>query len=238
MRTLEKDGNSPRTIALRIYALQSYFAFLGMELGVGAPSYPKPLPRWLTEEEFTAVLTEAERPLLEFDSSRAAKNRALFLRAALLLYGAAGLRLTEGCELPRENINPQGYITVRGKGGVEAIVPVEDTIISVLQEWCATHDSEYVFPGRGGGHIHRRTMQTAIHNLYKKVGIKNIRRAVHMLRHSAGAAMRARGSSDRDIQQVLRHADISTTAIYTQMTTEDLRKRLPRRFDHRHGKLV
>ena len=59
---------------------------------------------------------------------------------------------------------------------------------------------------------------------------EDIRRAVHSLRHTVGADLRKRGADIRDIQDVLRHADIGTTQIYTHMAREDLRKKLPRRF--------
>ena len=61
-------------------------------------------------------------------------------------------------------------------------------------------------------------------------GIQDIRRAVHCLRHTVGADLRKRGADIRDIQDVLRHANISTTQLYTQMAREELRKKLPRRF--------
>lgn len=73
-------------------------------------------------------------------------------------------------------------------------------------------------------------MQSAIRKVMVDAGITNIRRAVHSLRHTVGADLRKRGADIRDIQEVLRHADIGTTQIYTQMAREDLRKKLPQRF--------
>ena len=73
-------------------------------------------------------------------------------------------------------------------------------------------------------------MQEAIRQLVVTAGIKDIRRAVHSLCHTVGADLRKRGADIRDIQDVLRHADIGTTQIYTHMAREELRKKLPRRF--------
>jgi site-specific recombinase XerD len=238
VRELEKAGNSPRSIGRHIHALQAYFAFRGLSLDLSPPAFHKHLPRWLTDEEWAKLLATAERPLWDKNLPERARVKALFHRAALMVYGGAGLRLSEGCALRREDIDPQGYIRVLGKGGHEDIVPVEDSVVAAIQEWLAVHDSSWVFPGRGGGHLHPRTMQAAIRQLMVAAGIKDIRRAVHSLRHTVGADLRKRGADIRDIQEVLRHADIGTTQIYTQMAREELRKKLPRRFtDYRQQKL-
>ena len=73
-------------------------------------------------------------------------------------------------------------------------------------------------------------MQATIRWLMVAAGFKDIRWAVHSLRHTVGAGLRKRGADIRDIQEVLRHANITTTQIYTHMAREELRKKLPRRF--------
>jgi site-specific recombinase XerD len=235
VRHLETAGNSPRTIGRHIYALQAYFAFKGQELELGAPAFTRRLPRWLTDEEWRRLLEHAERPLWDTKSPERAKVRALFHRAALFVYGGAGLRLSEGLGLHREDVDPRGYLRVLGKGGEEQIVPVEDAVVTAIQEWVVTHDSPWVFPSsrkKGGapGHLDRRTMQAVVRDLMLGAGVKDVRRPVHTLRHTVGADLRMRGADLRDIQQVLRHSDISTTTIYTQMANEELRKKLPKRF--------
>jgi site-specific recombinase XerD len=234
VRELERAGNSPRSIGRHIHALQAYFAFKGLSLDLSPPAFNKRLPRWLTDEEWAQLLQTAERPLWDKSLPERARLKALFHRAALMVYGGAGLRLSEGCTLRREDVDPQGYLRVLGKGGHEDIVPVEDSVVAAVQEWLASHESLWVFPGRGGGHLHPRTMQAAVRQLMVAAGLKDIRRAVHSLRHTVGADLRKRGADIRDIQEVLRHADIGTTQIYTQMAREELRKKLPKRFiDHR-----
>lgn len=229
VRELE-TGNSPRSIGRHIYALRAYFAFKGLELDLGAPSFQKRLPRWLNDEEWGRLLAVAERPLWDGSLPEQARVRALFHRAALMVYGGAGLRLSEGCGLRHDDVDPLGYLKVMGKGGEEEVVPVESAVITAIEEWVATHDSPWVFPGRGGGHLRPRTMQEAVRKLMIAARIKDVRRAVHSLRHTVGADLRKRGADIRDIQEVLRHADIGTTLVYTQMAREDLRRKLPRRF--------
>ncbi len=236
---MEVSGNSPRSIGRHIHALRAYFAYLGSTLDLGAPTFHKRLPRWLSDEEWTTLLGVAERPLWDKRLPERAMRKAMFHRAALMVYGGAGLRLSEGCALRREDVDPGGYIKVLGKGGEESIVPVEDAVVSAIQEWTANHDSPWVFPGRGDSHLNPRSMQAAVRGLMVAAGIKDIHRAVHSLRHTVGADLRRRGADIRDIQDVLRHADISTTQIYTQMARDELRKKLPRRFmDNRQLSLL
>ncbi len=101
-----------------------------------------------------------------------------------------------------------------------------------------THDSPWVFPGRGDGHISSRGMHEAISKLLKHAGIRNISRPVHMLRHTMGADLRKRGADIRDIQEALGHANIATTQIYTQMATDDLAKKLPKRFNPQQRRML
>tara|TARA_B100000315_G_C14555331_1_gene577843 strand:+ start:299 stop:559 length:261 start_codon:yes stop_codon:yes gene_type:complete len=73
-------------------------------------------------------------------------------------------------------------------------------------------------------------VEAAVRELMAAAAIKDIRRAFHSLRHTVGADLRKRGADIRDIQDVLRHANISTTQVYTQMAREELWKKLPKRF--------
>lgn len=230
IRHMEASGNSPRSIGRHIYALRAYFAFRGLELDLGAPAFQKRLPRWLAEQEWIRLLQAAERPLWDNNLPERTRVKGLFQRAALMVFGGDGLRLSEGCALRRDDVDSEGYIQVLGKGGEETIVPVEDAVITAIDEWVATHESRWVFPGRGDGHLRPRSMQGVVRDLMVAAGIQDIRRAVHSLRHTVGADLRKRGADIRDIQDVLRHADIGTTQIYTQMARQELRKKLPRRF--------
>ncbi len=227
---LEEIGNTPRTRAQHIYGLRAYFDFLGQELGMGAPSFSKPLPWRPTDAEWLRLLEVAQRPLLDPSLPQRAHNRALFLTAALMVYGGAGLRLAEGCAMRKEELDPHGYLKVLGKGNDWQVIPVEEAVVVAIQEWGATHDSPWVFPGQGDGPMNRRTMQKYILDLMKKAGIQGIHRAVHSLRHTMGAQLRLAGADIRDIQEMMRHADISTTQIYTDMTKEELKRKIPKRF--------
>ncbi|KKK53846.1 hypothetical protein LCGC14_3090680, partial [marine sediment metagenome] len=187
LRHLEEIGNSPRTRAQAFYALQSYFAFRGVDFGMGPPDLTEePPPRWLTDEEWSRLLEEAEKPLGDPALPQRAKTRALFPRAVLMVYGGAGLLLSEGCALRKEGVDHRGYLRILQKGGEERIVPVDDAVVIAILEWMKTHDSPWVFPGKGEGHMHRRTAQAAILSLMKKAKIKNVSHAVGTLRNTVG----------------------------------------------------
>jgi hypothetical protein len=87
------ENNSSRSVGRHIYALRDYFAHLGQELDLSAPSFPQRLPRWLNSEEWDKVLTTVEAPLLKDSAPDRAVRRALFRRAALMVYGGAVQRL-------------------------------------------------------------------------------------------------------------------------------------------------
>lgn len=238
VQSLEAD-NGPRSVGRHIYALRSYFQHLGQgELELGAPSYSQKQPRWLNDQEWARVLETVEMPLVNQNASEWDRRRARFKRSAVMVYGGAGLRLAEGCALQRSDLTPDGYLKVLGKGGDEKTIPVEEAVVTAVDDWLACHDSPWVFPGKGEGHLNPRTMQQVIQDVLIEAGIENIHRAVHMLRHTAGADLRKRGADIRDIQQFLRHSNISSTQIYTQMAVTDLKVKLPRRFTARQGRML
>ena len=113
VESLEAD-NGPRSVGRHIYALRAYFQYLDMVLDLGAPSYQQRQPRWLNDDEWRRVLETVEMPLANPNANEWNKRRALFKRAAVMVYGGAGLRLSEGCDLTRDNLDPTGYLKVMG----------------------------------------------------------------------------------------------------------------------------
>lgn len=207
IRYLEK-GSAPRSRAWYVYGLQSYFAFRGVELGIKPPAFTQPSPRWLTDEERFKLLEVAEKDFWDSKTPRPARARA-----ALMIYGVAGLRLSEGCALRREGVDHRGYLRILRKSGEERIVPVEAGVVIAIQEWMNTHDSPWVFPGKDEGPIHRRTMQTIILSLMKKAEIKNVSHAVDMLRNTVAMNLSMRSPHGSQM-------------IYRKMASEELRKQL------------
>ena len=179
---LDDDGAAPSSLNLYTSAIKVYYKFLGKPANFRPRRHAKARPRLLSHEESAKVLETAVGPLSKKKAPERDTKRALRERAVLMVFKVVGLKLSEGISLRKEDI---GDTTIRiVKRGIEDIVPVEDAAtIAAIREWMATHHSEWVFPGKDDGrHIDRRTMQAVVHDLLKRAGIKDISRAVEMLR--------------------------------------------------------
>ena len=148
-----------------------------------------------------------------------------------LLY-ATGLRVSELVGLRTGTISRDGNILlVRGKGGKERIVPLTDpareavsAYLTECKEISAIQtNSPYLFPSRGKiGHLTRAGFSHMLKGLAVAAGINPTRVSPHVLRHSFASHMLAHGADLRALQQMLGHADISTTQIYTHVLEERL----------------
>ena len=217
-----RDGdNSARSRARHITALRHFFMWLrdttGEEktykLKLKTPYLQRTLPPFITDEEFTRMYDSAQHPKL---------------RAALGLTFGAGLRLSEACNIPVEDINEvEGFVKVMGKRGKERYVPVEDEVILMIKVW-RDHVrlySKYLFPGIDTNRPQRRGgFQKMLRDHMRRCGIEG--KSVHSLRHGAATSLYGRGLDIRQIQEFLGHENIATTAIYTHMTPGRLREKI------------
>jgi integrase/recombinase XerD len=179
------------------------------------------LPKALTDAEITQLL----RPL------SIATPAAICDAAILELAYASGLRLSELCNIRLEQLHlDSGFVTVIGKGNKERVVPVGRTAVEVLGRYLAVARPKLVSPrspGTGfltnrGTTFARRTMWARIRKRVKLAGIsKNV--TPHMLRHSFATHLLERGADLRVIQELLGHATINTTEIYTHVSGQRLR---------------
>src|SRR3989344_797433 len=140
-----------------------------------------------------------------------------------LLY-SSGLRLQELIDLKRKDIDfERGTIHVRkGKGKKDRITIVSDNLKLDLLKYYSNYNfvTEYVFEGRKGRYT-KKSVQKVLDGLGKKVGLKV---TPHMLRHSFATHLLEQGTDIRHIQKLLGHSDLSTTEIYTHVSTKDLSK--------------
>ena len=146
-------------------------------------------------------------------------------RAILELFYSSGLRVSELCSLLLQNINcEEGYLRVFGKGSKERVVPVGGAAITALRDYLATGRPELVkaqtgselFLSRLGRAISRKMVWVMIKKMAAQAGItKSIK--PHLLRHSFATHLLEGGADLRAIQEMLGHADISTTQIYTSV---------------------
>ncbi|CAA7613142.1 Tyrosine recombinase XerD [Candidatus Terasakiella magnetica] len=230
-------GMAARTQARRLSCIRQFYGFLFAEgrrpdnptTNVDAPRLGRPLPKYLSEEEVTALL----------DAARALENEAGILMTALLetLY-ATGLRVSELISLPASVVaRDPSVLVVRGKGGKERMVPLSDPARAALLAWRNIRDatqpkksppSRWLFPSHGAsGHLTRSGFAKMLVRVAMAAGLDIGRVSPHVLRHSFASHLLAGGADLRSVQQMLGHADIATTEIYTHIQDEQ-RTRLVR----------
>lgn len=243
-RALENEENdSPRrlsseSIYLQIVALRTFYNFTETEKILPAnpaehlslPKRWKRLPKALTDAEITKLLTPItpETPLTVCD------------QAVLELAYASGLRLSELCSVRLEQLHLEaGFVTVIGKGNKERVVPVGTKAIAALNRYLDIGRPKLVTPkspanvflNRRGGKFASVTLWLRIKQRVKYSGIgRNV--TPHMLRHSFATHLLEHGADLRVIQELLGHASIGTTEIYTHVSGNRLRD-IHRRFHPR-----
>ncbi|MBA7659455.1 Tyrosine recombinase XerC [subsurface metagenome] len=243
---LEARGNSPSSVNRHIWALKSYFRFHksqdipgAKELKIRGLKTKKHYPRYLRDKEWDMLLRTVNDTIYNPEISSYARNRGKLELALLYAYGGAGLRLSEAINMTVDDVVDEGFLRVIRKGGREDFVPAEDEVLRGIKDYIEARvtNGRYVFAGKGEDKpMAPRTAQSIIKGLCRRAGLDDVH--VHSLRHTAGYQLRKLGASERDIQDVLGHQNIQTTAIYTHLLAADLRKKLPRRFAHaRQGKL-
>ena len=216
------------SIARKLSALRSFLRFLLQEgilqedPAVNLLSFRrmKKLPHALTQPE---VLTLLQAPSTE------TKNGVKW-RAILELLYATGIRVSELVNLSRAEVDLEvGFLRVKGKGGKERIVPIGKE----AQEWIKRYlieirpfidkdNSPYLFLTSQGKPYTRQGIWEIIKRMAKKAGIKNI--SPHTLRHSFATHLLQGGADLRIVQELLGHASLSTTQIYTQVDRSYLKE--------------
>jgi integrase/recombinase XerD len=187
----------------------------------GRPRTRLKLPDSLTLGEVDALLAEVR------GTPHGSRDRAM----VELMYGS-GLRVSELCGLTLQSVDmEEGFLRVLGKGGKERIVPVGSKAILALRDYLTVGRPQFVkkktgselFLSEWGRAISRKTFWVRLQELAKHAGIT---RSVgpHLLRHSFATHLLANGADLRAIQEMLGHADISTTQIYTALDRHQLLK--------------
>lgn len=182
---------------------------------------PRHLPTVLTKDEAAALLAQTNT-----SCPTGLRNRALLE----LLY-RAGLRNGEARHLCPGHIRwAEGIVEVRrGKGDKDRMVPVDQEVLGWLRAWQAKRPpGRYFFCTLKGGPLSARYLQQLVRRLASRAGIE---RAVtpHTLRHSYATSLLNDGFNIREVQELLGHADLSTTQIYTHVSPADLAAKIQRR---------
>jgi integrase/recombinase XerD len=237
---LRAAGRSPATIGRRVAAIRSFFrhqTLLG--LCTDNPAAELELPRRRRTLPRTLSPAEAER-LVEAASGtspRALRDRAL----VELLYGA-GLRVSEAVGLEKGSVDLEGrLVRCIGKGSKERVVPVGRQAVTALRRYLSRgrpfldtrHRPELFLNAKGGG-LTRAGAFLILRRLAEKAGLEPERVHPHLLRHSFATHLLEGGADLRSVQEMLGHADLATTELYTHVS--DRRRRELYFQAHPHGR--
>jgi integrase/recombinase XerC len=214
----------PRTVARKLSSLRSFFKFLQREglvqenpaVLVMSPKLDKTLPKFLTEEEMVKFI---EAPLVAAVSGR--RDRAIFET----LY-STGIRVSELVGLDVGHVDMIGNIAkVSGKGKKERLVPIGDKALEAIRDYLQTrrHKSNALFLNKNGTRLSDRGVRNIMNKHITAVSLsRNI--SPHVLRHSFATHLLNRGADLRSVQELLGHVNLSTTQIYTHVTTDRLKE--------------
>lgn len=222
---LRARGQSPRSIGRALSSVKGFYAHLVRRAvvpanpagGVTAPKRDKPLPKALDIDSTAKLFGPAPSSPL-----------ALRDRAMLELLYSAGVRLAElvGIDLRHLDL-ANGLVTVTGKGNKTRVAPLGAPAVAAIKAWLATRADRSpeapLFTGRGGRRISPRTVQTRLKRVSStQLGTDALH--PHMLRHSFASHLLESSGDLRAVQELLGHADISTTQIYTHLDFQHLAK--------------
>jgi integrase/recombinase XerC len=224
---LHRRGQGSKSLQRLLSAIRSFYRWLMKEglaehnpaASVRAPKAARKLPDTLDVDAITRLLE------IEDDSPLALRDKAI-----MELFYSSGLRLSELASLKWDQIDfSSGQIRVVGKGNKTRMVPVGSYAASALQEWrkvrgtFAAFDELHVFVSKPGNPISKRTIQARIRHWAKRQGLpQNV--YPHLLRHSFASHLLESSGDLRAVQELLGHADISTTQIYTHLDFQHLAK--------------
>ncbi|MCD4780497.1 MAG: tyrosine recombinase XerC [Candidatus Omnitrophica bacterium] len=215
---------SARTINRKLSALRSFFKFLVREghlqhnpvLLLSSPKMERTLPHFLSEDEMNR--------LMECPSNEDVPG--LRDRSILETLYSTGIRVSELVGLNVEHVDFIGnIIKVYGKGKKERLVPIGDQALKVIRKYLAmrTHKNRSVFLNKFGTRLSSRGVRNIVNKYIHKASI-TCHVSPHMFRHSFATHLLNRGADLRAVQELLGHVNLSTTQIYTHVTTDRLKK--------------
>lgn len=230
MAMRRRDGLSASTISRRLNSLKSFYRFLASErLILASPAEMIESPKeW---HRLPTVLSIGEVEAL-LEVHKGDSPRSLCARAMLELLYATGVRVSELASLQINDINLDiGYLRCVGKGNKERVVPVGKTAVEWVHrylskaraEMMGNEEHDFLFVATRGKPILRQEISRVFQQTVREAGIKK-QVSPHTLRHSFATHLLEGGADLRVLQEMLGHADIATTQIYTHVDSARLRR--------------
>ena len=240
LAALAKRGFKASSVARRLSALRQLYRFLYAEgkrsddpaAVLEGPKRGRTLPKVLSIAEVDRLLETARRAAEDATLAPAQRLRAARLNCLIEVVYATGLRVSELVALPASAARrDQRMLVVRGKGGKERLVPLNQAAKRAMADYLAligrvpgAAPSKWLFPSFGEqGHLTRQHFARELKALGQGCGIAPARLSPHVLRHAFASHLLHNGADLRVVQTLLGHADISTTQIYTHVLEERLK---------------
>lgn len=222
------------TQARKLSALRSFYKFLLLEnirkddpsTGLEIPKRTQALPKMMSEGDVNTLFDCVDSR--QSKTAAEAYKQQRFSLMLEILY-ATGLRISELVGLKVDSLSDdRAFLLVCGKGNKERIVPLSAKAIEKLQGWLALRKgtdgaNPFLFPSRKA-HISRHRFAQLLKEAARQAGLDENKISPHVLRHAFASHLLAGGAPLRAVQQMLGHADISTTQIYTHVMEERLKK--------------
>ena len=226
------ESYAPKSAARKISAIKEFFKFLYSEkiikenpaFYLKAPKQEKSLPKFLSENELERLIAAAESKQ-SFSGKRMA--------TMLIVMSACGLRVSELVTMTENCVNPlKKEVLIRGKGNKERLIPISDAAIKAIKDYELVRD-RYIKPGRRSiwlfpslkaccAHVTRGAFFDYLKKLAILAGISPQKISPHVLRHTFATRLLNHDADLRSVQKMLGHEDISTTEIYTHITSEKM----------------
>lgn len=226
----QKDkGLAANSVARRLAAIKGFYRFLARERIIkddpssliDSPKLWKKIPQTLSVNEIDALLSQPN-----IKDKQGTRDKAILET----LY-ATGMRVSEAVNLKVDNVNLDiGFLRCIGKGNKERIIPIGTKAISSIKRYLRVarayqlknKENDALFLNRFGKKISRQSLWKLIKRYAKEAGIKKTIKP-HILRHSFATHLLERGADLRSVQEMLGHANISTTQLYTHISKERLK---------------
>lgn len=233
LEALDAEGLAASTAALKTSALRQFYQFLYTE-GYRADNPTASIDRPRTRRSLPKILTGAEVAALFAAAEKSDRPKGLRMIAMLEILYSAGLRVSELVGLKLAAMRKgERLLIIRGKGDKERLAPLTSRAVEAVEAYLAVRGSflgegetsPWLFPSRGAtGHITAARFAQLLKDLAVEAGVPPSKVSPHVLRHAFATHLLEGGADLRSVQQMLGHADITTTQIYTHVAQDRLRE--------------